>query len=139
MLLHSVTMRELGQKNRELEKANETIERLARMDALTGLANRRTLDTALHSEIARAERSFWGFFSFSPQKVEQQKVVVFLCERKQGAGQSPTRLAWGGNSVPGTPTSSAGDWKSLSEPTGRIIRKELRIDKRSITSCAIAP
>lgn len=52
----SVTMRESAQKNRELEKANETIEQLARTDALTGLANRRTLDEALRSEIARAGR-----------------------------------------------------------------------------------
>jgi diguanylate cyclase (GGDEF)-like protein len=52
----SVAMRESAQKNRELEKANETIERLARTDAQTGLANRRTLDAALQSEIARAER-----------------------------------------------------------------------------------
>src|ERR1700738_1266692 len=29
--------------------------------------------------------------------------------------------------------------KSLSEPVGRIIRNELRIERRSITSCATAP
>ena len=52
----SVTMREVAQKNRDLEKANETIERLARTDGLTGLANRRTLDEVLASEIARAQR-----------------------------------------------------------------------------------
>ncbi len=49
-------MREGAQKNRELKEANETIERLAGTDALTGLANRRTLHTTLQSEIARAER-----------------------------------------------------------------------------------
>ena len=52
----SVMMRESAQKNRELQKANVTIERLARTDALTGLANRRTLDEAFQREIARAER-----------------------------------------------------------------------------------
>jgi diguanylate cyclase (GGDEF)-like protein len=52
----SVMMRESGQKNRELKAANETIERLARTDALTGLANRRTLNEAFQREIARAER-----------------------------------------------------------------------------------
>jgi hypothetical protein len=49
-------MREAAQKNRELKEANETIDRRAHTDALTGLANRRTLDEALQREIARAER-----------------------------------------------------------------------------------
>jgi len=49
-------MRESAQKNRELKEANQTIERLARTDPLTGLANRRTLDEAFRREIARAER-----------------------------------------------------------------------------------
>ena len=35
-------------------------------------------------------------------------------------------------------TASKGIRKSVSEPVGRIIRNELRIDNRSITSCAIA-
>jgi diguanylate cyclase (GGDEF)-like protein len=52
----SVMMRESARKNRELNEANETIAQLARTDALTGLANRRTLDEALPREIARAER-----------------------------------------------------------------------------------
>jgi len=52
----SVTMREVAQKNRDLEKANEMIARLARTDGLTGLANRRTLDEVLAIEIARAQR-----------------------------------------------------------------------------------
>jgi len=52
----SVMMRESARKNRELQKANETIERLARTDALTGLANRRMLHEAVLREIARAER-----------------------------------------------------------------------------------
>jgi len=52
----SVMMRESARKNRELKAANETVERLARTDELTGLANRRTLDEALQREIARAER-----------------------------------------------------------------------------------
>jgi GGDEF domain-containing protein len=49
-------MREVAQKNRELKEANETIDRLARTDALTGLANRRSLDEALQREIARSGR-----------------------------------------------------------------------------------
>ena len=52
----SVLMREGARKNRELQEANETIERLARTDALTGLANRRTLQGSLIVEIARADR-----------------------------------------------------------------------------------
>ncbi|MBI2680346.1 MAG: diguanylate cyclase [Candidatus Solibacter usitatus] len=52
----SLMMRESARKNRELKEANETIERLARVDALTGLANRRTLNEAFAREIARADR-----------------------------------------------------------------------------------
>lgn len=52
----SVTMRQFVQKNRELKQANETIESMARTDALTGLANRRMLDEAFQREITRAER-----------------------------------------------------------------------------------
>jgi diguanylate cyclase (GGDEF)-like protein len=52
----SMTMRESARKNRELRQANETIERLARTDHLTGLANRRALTEGLLREIARAER-----------------------------------------------------------------------------------
>jgi diguanylate cyclase (GGDEF)-like protein len=52
----SLMMRDSAQQNRMLKEANETIARLARTDALTGLANRRTLDEALQKEIARAER-----------------------------------------------------------------------------------
>ena len=37
--------------------ANETVARLARTDALTGLANRRRLHEALQRELARAERT----------------------------------------------------------------------------------
>ncbi len=48
--------RELARKDRELETANHTIERIARADALTGLTNRRTLDELLAREIARANR-----------------------------------------------------------------------------------
>jgi len=51
-----VMIREADRKNRELREAKETVERLARTDALTGLANRRTLHEALQREIARAER-----------------------------------------------------------------------------------
>lgn len=49
-------IREGERINRELKEANETVEKLARTDPLTGLANRRTLDEALHREIARARR-----------------------------------------------------------------------------------
>jgi diguanylate cyclase (GGDEF)-like protein len=52
----SVMMRDAAQKNRELRNANETIQRLASTDALTGLANRRSLHEALEREIARAGR-----------------------------------------------------------------------------------
>ncbi len=52
----SVMMRESVRKNRELQQANQTIERLARTDPLTGLANRRTLQESLVREIARAAR-----------------------------------------------------------------------------------
>jgi predicted signal transduction protein with EAL and GGDEF domain len=52
----SLMMREGTRKNRELSKANETIARLARTDALTGLANRRTLHEGLQREISRAEQ-----------------------------------------------------------------------------------
>jgi diguanylate cyclase (GGDEF)-like protein len=52
----SLMMRESARKNRELKEANETIERLARTDALTGLANRRTLNESLGREMSRAER-----------------------------------------------------------------------------------
>jgi len=52
----SVMMRESARNNRELKKANETIQRLARTDALTGLANRRTLEETFQREIARASR-----------------------------------------------------------------------------------
>ena len=52
----SVMIREADRKNRELKEAKETVERLARTDALTGLANRRTLHEDLQREIARAGR-----------------------------------------------------------------------------------
>ena len=52
----SILARDSARKNRELLAANETIERLARTDALTGLANRRMLDESFPREIALAER-----------------------------------------------------------------------------------
>lgn len=51
-----MSMREIAQKNRDLEKANETIELLVRTDVLTGLANRRMLEETLPREVARAGR-----------------------------------------------------------------------------------
>jgi diguanylate cyclase (GGDEF)-like protein len=52
----SLIVRDAVQQNRRLKEANETIDRLARIDALTGLANRRMLDETLQREIARASR-----------------------------------------------------------------------------------
>lgn len=52
----SILARDSARKNRELSAANETIERLARTDALTGLANRRMLNESFPREIALAER-----------------------------------------------------------------------------------
>lgn len=52
----SVMMRESARKNRKLQEANETIERLARTDVLTGLANRRALQEAFERESARGKR-----------------------------------------------------------------------------------
>lgn len=52
----SIAVREAAQKNRELKNANETIEKLARIDGLTGLANRRMLEETLPREAARANR-----------------------------------------------------------------------------------
>jgi len=49
-------IREGERTNRELKEANEKVEKLARIDPLTGLANRRTLHEALLREIARAGR-----------------------------------------------------------------------------------
>ncbi len=48
--------RELARKNKELEAANHSLEHLASTDALTGIANRRTLDELLARELARANR-----------------------------------------------------------------------------------
>jgi diguanylate cyclase (GGDEF)-like protein len=48
--------RELARKEKELEAANHVIERIARTDLLTGLANRRGLDEMLSREMARANR-----------------------------------------------------------------------------------
>jgi len=42
--------------NRDLEEANRTISELARLDALTGLANRRVLDEELKREVLRCHR-----------------------------------------------------------------------------------
>ena len=52
----SIAIREAAQKNRELKKANEMIETLARTDGLTSLANRRMLEETLPREAARASR-----------------------------------------------------------------------------------
>ena len=49
-------IREGERTNRELKEANEKVEKLARIDPLTGLANRRTLHEATLREIARAGR-----------------------------------------------------------------------------------
>jgi diguanylate cyclase (GGDEF)-like protein len=49
-------IREGERTNRELKEANEKVEKLARADPLTGLANRRTLHEAMQREISRAGR-----------------------------------------------------------------------------------
>lgn len=54
LLLRDVTVQE-GMR-RELEKANVELERLARTDALTGLANRRRFMEALETEVERSRR-----------------------------------------------------------------------------------
>lgn len=48
---------ELVSRNQALEEANRSLERLAAFDDLTGLRNRRTLDTVLDQELKRARRS----------------------------------------------------------------------------------
>ena len=47
----------ITQRTRELEQANRTLERLAKLDPLTELANRRCLDETLEQEIARSKRN----------------------------------------------------------------------------------
>ena len=47
---------ELEEATRELKKANKELERLASMDGLTGLANRRLFDQTLEKESKRAQR-----------------------------------------------------------------------------------
>jgi diguanylate cyclase (GGDEF)-like protein/PAS domain S-box-containing protein len=47
--------------NKELREANENILKLSQTDALTGLANRRTMDERMNRELARAERLGCGF------------------------------------------------------------------------------
>jgi diguanylate cyclase (GGDEF)-like protein len=54
LLLRDVTMRERMQ--RELERAYADLERLARTDPLTGLANRRRFMEELEQEVERSER-----------------------------------------------------------------------------------
>lgn len=50
------TQLELSQRNEQLRQANETLEAVAREDALTGLKNVRALRERLNEEIQRAER-----------------------------------------------------------------------------------
>jgi len=47
--------------NKELREANEHILKISQTDALTGLANRRTMDERMRHEMARAERLGSGF------------------------------------------------------------------------------
>ena len=47
--------------NKELKEANEHILKMSQTDALTGLANRRTIDERMRHEMARAERLGCGF------------------------------------------------------------------------------
>lgn len=50
---HERTLVELASR---LQEANETLERLSTLDGLTGIANRRAFDVALHRELRRAAR-----------------------------------------------------------------------------------
>lgn len=52
----TVRTREAARMNRVLKEINEKVEQLARTDALTGLANRRTFLETLEREITRAQR-----------------------------------------------------------------------------------
>jgi diguanylate cyclase (GGDEF)-like protein/PAS domain S-box-containing protein len=47
--------------NKELREANEHILKISQTDALTGLANRRTIDEQMRNEMARADRLGCGF------------------------------------------------------------------------------
>ena len=54
---YQITLEEtIAQRTRELEKANRTLERLAKLDPLTELANRRCMDETLEQELARSTR-----------------------------------------------------------------------------------
>jgi len=52
-------MRLVEQRTRELEEANQRLERLSHVDGLTGLANRRRFDEAFDVEWRRGSRSSW--------------------------------------------------------------------------------
>ncbi|WP_308101714.1 diguanylate cyclase [Paraburkholderia madseniana] len=54
--LRTTAEAELTKTHASLEKLNQTLERLAMQDGLTGLANRRQFDVALHNEFSRATR-----------------------------------------------------------------------------------
>src|SRR4029453_9685875 len=52
-------MRLVEQRTRELEQANQRLERLSHVDGLTGLANRRRFDESFDVEWRRGSRSSW--------------------------------------------------------------------------------
>jgi diguanylate cyclase (GGDEF)-like protein len=79
----STMMREAARKNRELQEANATIERLARIDSLTGLVNRRTLDATLQREAARAERR-GEWLSVIAADLDNFKFINDQCGHKAG-------------------------------------------------------
>lgn len=54
--LRTTAEAELTKTHASLETLNRTLERLAMQDGLTGLANRRQFDVALHNEFSRATR-----------------------------------------------------------------------------------
>ena len=54
---HRHAERQLAEQNERLAEANRILEALAHKDGLTGLANRRHLDSALEREFGRARRS----------------------------------------------------------------------------------
>jgi diguanylate cyclase (GGDEF)-like protein len=61
------TIRELEGTRAQLQKANERLTRLASIDGLTGIANRRHFDEVLEQEIRRAER-------------DQKPLSLILCD-----------------------------------------------------------
>lgn len=56
MRRNTVMLKKLDEKNRALDEANKKLERLTRVDAVLGIANRRCFDETLKKEFMRASR-----------------------------------------------------------------------------------